>query len=46
MENNKQKSLNNKMDWYNLEDRENYDFASYIVVVETDKDRQFNMIED
>jgi len=32
--------------WYNLEDRDNYDFASYIVIVETDEDRKFNMFND
>ena len=32
--------------WYNLEDRENYDFASYMVITETDKDRFLTMIFD
>lgn len=32
--------------WYNLEDRENYDFATYLIITETQEDRNFNMIDD
>jgi len=32
--------------WYNFEDRENYDFASYMVITETDEDRILTMIDD
>ncbi len=32
--------------WYNLEDRENYDFASYVIITETHEDRNYNMIID
>lgn len=32
--------------WYNLEDRENYDFASYMVITETNEVREFHMIFD
>jgi len=32
--------------WYNLEDRDNYDFASYIIIVETDENRNYNMFND
>ena len=35
-----------KNEWYNLEDRDNYDFAKYLVITETDDDRNYNMIED
>lgn len=33
-------------DWYNLEDRDNYEFGSYVVIVETDEDREYHLIDD
>jgi len=35
-----------KKGWYNLEDKDNYDFCRYMVITETDDDRNFNLIDD
>ena len=35
-----------KNEWYNLEDRENYDFACYVVITEDKENRNYTMIDD
>ena len=37
---------NNNLDWYNLEDRNNYDFATYVIVTEEKEEdiRNYHMI--
>ena len=42
-------TLDIKVEWYNLEDRYNYDFSNYIVVTEGSLPgghRHYNMIDD
>ena len=41
-----QESIQYNKDWYNMEDRTNYEFASYLVITEKDNDREFHLIED
>ena len=41
-----QESIKYNKDWYNIEDRTNYEFASYLVITENDNDREFHLIED
>ena len=41
-----QESIKYNKDWYNMEDKTNYEFGSYLVITEKDNDRQFHLIED
>ncbi len=34
------------MDWYNMEDRTNYDFACYMIELETYEDSFFHLLND
>jgi hypothetical protein len=41
-----QESLVYDEEWYNLEDRTNYVFASYLIITETDDTRDYHLIEN